>query len=1392
MKTLLRFGALWFVLVLLSGGSALGSHLLGGEMQYKFLDANGPQAAPFRYQLTVVVYVNSDSPATPSGLGRPDVEVSIYNKSQGNARIPLTTINSPLASGGLLRIPRTSTVRINPSLPGGCTIPGGNVPVTLAKYTAVVNLPVSFDGYYAFYSDIARNNDVNNIVNPGNTNMSLYTEMAPPLIPNTSPVFSDTAVVVVCQGDTTILINNAFDADGDRLIYTFGTPAAGNPPFPSFVLPPVPVNYLPGYSAVNPFGPGAGNYAALNASTGIARFAATTMGKYVVAIDVKEYRRINGTEVQVGTTRRDVQLVVRPCAPNRSPQFTPATLGQRAFTIEEGQTLNFNLSATDADGNPVSLRVNSGLLDGAGGFNATFAGLPGTIAPGASTGTVTVSGNGSASGQFSFTPRCGEARPNPYDVAVTATDAACGSKTVAEVFQIFVTKTTAPTGLTGTQELCDLSRTYTYTATGPAPTNGYSWRVQGGVIQGASNGSSVQVLWNGSGQGRVSVRNRSTLGCLSDSATSVVNILPAVTLGVTPSSPTICPGQSVTLTASGATSYVWSGGGQTYTGSSITVSPTQTTTYTVTSPNAQCSNGRVTITVNPAVVANAGANRALCSGEQTTLGTAAVTGYTYQWSPAVGLSSTTVAQPVFSQTLAAGLAPQTLTYTVVATSPQGCSAASQVVITLNPAAAADAGPDVTVCANQRVRLGTAALGGYTYQWSPAAGLSSAGAAQPTFTAPTVSTAQTLKLYLTATTAQGCSARDSVLVRINPRPEADAIQGSSSVCPQAGAVAYSIRNPRGTAYQWLIEGGTIGSGQGTGSVTVNWGSTNANASLKAFRLNAEGCSSDTVVFPVRINQLLATERPTGPTRVCQTDGPFTYQTQFTNGSSYAWQIIGGTQVSTNQATLQVQWTRPGTGKIVVTETSQPGSVRCLGTSDTLFVTVLPSPAAAPIAGPRRVCAGAGTVSFSVAGASTSTFQWTVQQGTSAPVALSAAGTTATFAVPAPAAVTAPTSYTLTVRETNALGCTGVASTMQFTVVPQLTAAAVTGPRSVCPGSFAGLGYSLAGAPGSTYQWAITGGAVVSGQGTERVQVDFDPNATARSVSVTETSAVGCAASFSVVLDNATVALNTASVDLQDDRRITLALNVPNNANSPNQVRIMRRDAGSTAAFAQVGTVANTAATYTDTGVNTDDKAYEYRLDLVNACGTTLSSTNHTTMRLELTNAEPGQGRTEGKVALRWSAYLGFPVARYEVYRTADGGQLQLMTTVPATASPTYTAGFASSAAGFNQGFRIKAISAEAQASQAWSNQADAAFENKLGFYNVITPNGDGLNDVFFIRSVELYPGNSFAVFNRWGKEVYRTSNYRNTWGADGQPAGTYYFEFKQSNGQISKGWFEVVR
>src|SRR5690606_6453284 len=46
-------------------------------------------------------------------------------------------------------------------------------------------------------------------------------------------------------------------------------------------------------------------------------------------------------------------------------------------------------------------------------------------------------------------------------------------------------------------------------------------------------------------------------------------------------------------------------------------------------------------------------------------------------------------------------------------------------------------------------------------------------------------------------------------------------------------------------------------------------------------------------------------------------------------------------------------------------------------------------------------------------------------------------------------------------------------------------------------------------------------------------------------------------------------------------------------------------------------------------------------------------------------------------------------------------------------------------------------------------------------NVFSPNGDGKNDVFFIRNLPLESTkNSLVITNRWGKEVYVSEDYKN--------------------------------
>ena len=341
-------------------------------------------------------------------------------------------------------------------------------------------------------------------------------------------------MAIICTNDTTITLNNAFDADGDRLVYSFGQPYGnvpgsnfglagpnapdGTPSTPTysstFAPPPNPAPYFPGYSVTAPFGTGPGNFAIINANTGVAKYGGTAIGLYGVAVDVAEYRTINGVSTLIGTTRRDLQLVLSTCPSTAAPVLTSTSVTPRNYTIEEGQSVTFPIRATQSANNPLVMTANSALLDGSGPFNASFNGSQGTVAPGNPTGTATAVGNGTVSGTFLFNSVCGNAKATPYDVAVSVKDNGCGGKLIADVFRITVNKAAPPTGITGPTSVCDPATVRTYTAVGPVPGRSYNWHITGGTITGGQGTNTVTVRWNSAIlTGVLSLKNISSFGC---------------------------------------------------------------------------------------------------------------------------------------------------------------------------------------------------------------------------------------------------------------------------------------------------------------------------------------------------------------------------------------------------------------------------------------------------------------------------------------------------------------------------------------------------------------------------------------------------------------------------------------------------------------------------------------------------------------------------------------------------------------------------------------------------------------------------------------------------------------------------------------------------------------
>jgi gliding motility-associated-like protein len=83
------------------------------------------------------------------------------------------------------------------------------------------------------------------------------------------------------------------------------------------------------------------------------------------------------------------------------------------------------------------------------------------------------------------------------------------------------------------------------------------------------------------------------------------------------------------------------------------------------------------------------------------------------------------------------------------------------------------------------------------------------------------------------------------------------------------------------------------------------------------------------------------------------------------------------------------------------------------------------------------------------------------------------------------------------------------------------------------------------------------------------------------------------------------------------------------------------------------------------------------------------------------------------------------------------------------------------------------------------------------HNLLTPNGDGHNDVWDLRSVPDIETATIYVFNRWGKEVFMAENYQHNWGGtyNGEPLtdGTYVYVIKFNDEKtVARGALEIVR
>ncbi|MDX2247619.1 MAG: PKD domain-containing protein [Bacteroidia bacterium] len=175
----------------------------------------------------------------------------------------------------------------------------------------------------------------------------------------------------------------------------------------------------------------------------------------------------------------------------------------------------------------------------------------------------------------------------------------------------------------------------------------------------------------------------------------------------------------------------------------------------------------------------------VCDGNSILLQTN--NGVSWIWTPNNGtLSSTTISSPVASPLA-------TTTYTVTATSADGCISTKDILVEVLPNPVAEAGRDIEICWGDSTLL--QASGGVSYQWTPATGLS-----DPTVANPVATPVLTTTYYVTVTDLNGCEDTDSVRVQVNALPPVNAGE-DATICQ---GETFQLRATGAGSYQWRPE------------------------------------------------------------------------------------------------------------------------------------------------------------------------------------------------------------------------------------------------------------------------------------------------------------------------------------------------------------------------------------------------------------------------------------------------------------------------------------------------------------------------------------------------------------------------------------------------------------
>jgi len=452
-------------------------------------------------------------------------------------------------------------------------------------------------------------------------------------------------------------------------------------------------------------------------------------------------------------------------------------------------TTNYTVSGTDASGCAATAGTTATVTVNTPPTLTVTPNPSYTMCPGGS-----VAMNVSGASSYTWTPSASLSNANianptanpsiTTNYTVNGTDAS-GCVSSAATTATVTVNTPVTLSFTATPSSLCVGQTTTITVSGAST---YTWSAN------AASAQTNTVSITPAGTDTYTVNGTDVSGCATNTGTVAVSVNAALTVTITASQSNLCSGQTATLTATGATNYTWTPGGNT---TSITVNPTANTTYSLSGSNGGCTGTTsITLTVTPTpTVTASSSSSSICSGTSATL-TANGTATTYTWMPG-NLNTSTIS-----------VSPNTTTSYTLTGGALGCTNTfvTTVSVTANPTVTASAASTGTVCAGQNTTL--TGGGASTYTWNPTG-----------FQTPVINVSPTSNTIYTVTgsSANGlCQNSNTVAVTVMPLPTITVNSSSptDSICSGSGPVTFTAGGA--STYTWSANAGSVF----TNTVSVN--------------------------------------------------------------------------------------------------------------------------------------------------------------------------------------------------------------------------------------------------------------------------------------------------------------------------------------------------------------------------------------------------------------------------------------------------------------------------------------------------------------------------------------------------------------------------------------------